>query len=97
MALKRLTHTFVKTITREGRYGDGRGGLGLSLLVKRTANGRWSKTFSQRMRINGAITTVGLGSYPVVTLADARIKVLDNARRVAQGEDIRKHAPQPRP
>ena len=93
MALKRLTHTFVKTITHPGRYGDGRGGLGLSLLVKRTANGRWSKTFSQRLRINGAITSVGLGSFPVVTLAEAREKVLDNVRRVAQGEDIRKPGP----
>ena len=76
MASKRLTHTFVKNCTHPGRYGDGRGGLGLTLLVKRTSNGMWSKTFSQRLRINGAITSVGLGSFPVVTLAEAREKVL---------------------
>ena len=93
MASKRLTHTFVKTITHPGRYGDGRGGMGLSLLVKRTANGMWSKTFSQRLRINGAITSIGLGSFPIVTLAEAREKVLDNARRVRRGEDIRKPPP----
>ena len=34
----RLTHNFVRSVTTEGRYGDGRGGLGLSLLVKRTAS-----------------------------------------------------------
>ena len=94
---KILNHNFVKFVTRAGRYGDGRGGFGLSLLVKPTSDGKWSKTWSQRLRINGAITTVGLGSFPVVTLAQARVKVLDNARRVAHGEDIRKHAPQPRP
>ena len=29
-----LSATFVKTVKTPGRYGDGRGGLGLSLLVK---------------------------------------------------------------
>ena len=90
---KRLTHTAVKSIAQPGRYGDGRGGLGLSLLVKKTANGRWSKTWSQRIRINGKLVTLGLGSFPVVTLAMARETTLDNARRVAQGEDIRKPPP----
>ena len=89
----RLTHTFVKSVTRPGRYGDGRGGLGLSLLVKKTVAGRCSKTWAQRLRINRKITTMGFGSYPVVTLADARIRALDNARRVYQGEDILKPPP----
>ena len=90
---RRLTHTAVKSIAQPGRYGDGRGGLGLSLLVKKTANRRWSKTWSQRIRINGKLVTRGLGSFPVVTLAMARETALDNARRVAQGEDILKPAP----
>ena len=51
----RLTHALVKSVATEGRYGDGRGGLGLSLLVKRTANGRWSKTWSQRIRVKGKV------------------------------------------
>lgn len=94
---KRLTRTLVKSIARPGRYGDGRGGMGLSLLVKRTANGRWSKSWSQRLRINGKIVTVGLGSFPVITLAHAREKALENARRAAQGEEIRKRTQQPGP
>ena len=89
----RLTHTFVKSVTRPGRYGDGRGGLGLSLLVKKKAAGGYSKTWSQRLRIGQKIATMGLGSFPVVLLADVRKRVLDNARRVYQGEDILKPPP----
>ena len=90
----RLTHRFVQSLATEGRYGDGRGGLGLSLLVKRTKNGRWSKTWSQRIRIRNKIAMIGLGSFPAVTLAMARDKALANARRVEQGEDILKPPPQ---
>ena len=89
----RLTHNFVKSAATEGRYGDARGGHGLSLLVKRTANGRWSKSWSQRIRIGGKLATLGLGSFPAVTLAMARDRALDNARRVESGEDIRKPPP----
>ncbi len=84
-----LTAAFVRTINRPGRYGDGRGGNGLSLLVKPTANGRWSKTWSQRVKIGGRATNVGLGSYPVITLAEARAQALENARAVAVGKDPR--------
>ena len=89
----RLTHNFVRSVATEGRYGDGRGGLGLSLLVKRTANGRWSKTWSQRIRVKGKVAMLGMGSFPSVSLAMARDKALDNARRVESGEDIRKPPP----
>ena len=93
MKSTRLTHSFVKSVTRPGRYGDGRGGLGLSVLVKKNAAGGLNKTWSQRLRIGQKIATMGLGSFPVVTLADARKRVLDNARRVYRGEDILKPPP----
>ena len=86
----RLTAAFVSSVTRPGRYGDRRGGHGLSLRVKPTKAGKPSKTWSQRIRINGKLKQLGLGSYPVVTLARAREKALDNARRVERGEDISK-------
>ena len=86
----RLTTAFVSSVTRPGRYGDRRGGHGLTLRVKPTQRGGWSKTWSQRIRINGKPFQPGLGSYPVVTLARAREKALDNARRVERGEDISK-------
>jgi len=83
-----LAATFVKTVRRPGRYGDGRGGHGLSLLVKATRiEGRLSKTWSQRLRINGRETNLGLGSYPAVTLAEARRRALDNRQAIEEGRN----------
>ena len=87
---KMLSAAFVKTITIPGRYGDGRGGHGLSLLVRPTATGRISKTWSQRLRIAGKPCNIGLGSYPIVTLADARKAALENRQAVARGRDPRR-------
>ena len=86
---KPLTAAFVKTVIRPGRYGDGRGGLGVSLLVRAMSNGRWSKTWSQRLQIGGRPVMIGLGAYPVVGLADARAKALRNAREREAGRDPR--------
>ncbi|MXX33150.1 MAG: tyrosine-type recombinase/integrase [Gemmatimonadetes bacterium] len=86
---KRLNATFVKSVKRPGRYGDGRGGHGLSLLVKPTQSGRLSKTWAQRLHIDGRAVNVGLGPYPVVTLADARKAALENRRVTYRGGDPR--------
>ena len=86
---KRLSASFVRTVNVPGRYGDGRGGFGVSLLVKANTSGGFSKTFSQRLRIGGKPVMIGLGAYPVVTLARAREKALKNARLVEQGKDPR--------
>ena len=86
---KQLSATFVKAIRRPGRYGDGRGGYGLSMLVKPTSTGRISKTWAQRLYINGQAVNLGLGAYPVVTLGEARAKALENRRAVARGMDPR--------
>lgn len=87
--LRTLTAVFVRTVNQPGRYGDGRGGYGLSLLVRATRNGRLSKTWSQRVYINGKPAMIGLGSYPIVTLAEARAKCVENRRAVEQGRDLR--------
>ena len=84
---KILSASFVKSVNRPGRYGDGHGGFGLSLLVKPMVNGRLSKSWAQRLRIGGRPVNVGLGSYPVVSLAEARAKALENRQAVAQGRD----------
>ena len=84
-----MSATFVKTVTRPGRYGDGRGGLGLSLLVKPSSSRGLSKSWAQRVRIGGQLVSLGLGSYPVVTLARARAKALENARAAESGADPR--------
>ncbi len=44
-----LAAAFVCNVNKPGRYGDGRGGYGLSLLVRATRNGQPSKTWSQRL------------------------------------------------
>ena len=84
-----LSAAFVRTISRPGVYGDGRGGRGLSLRVHRTLDGRITKTWRQRVRIEGRLTSIGLGPYPEVTLAEARQKALNNSRGVRLGQDPR--------
>ena len=86
---KTLTAAFVRTVKAAGRYGDGRGSHGLSLLVKPTANGRISKSWTQRAKINGRFTSIGLGPFPLVTLAEAREAALQNARELRAGRDPR--------
>ena len=61
--------------------------------LKPMANGRISKSWSQRLLINGKPVNVGLGSYPVVSLAQARQKALENKQALVMGKDIRKHTP----
>ena len=87
-----LSATFVKTVNAPGRYGDGRGGLGLSLLVRIAAQGHVTKCWTQSVRIGGRPTSVGLGRYPVVTLALARRKALENAQAIAEGRDPRRRS-----
>ena len=87
---KTLSPAFVKGVTRLGRYGDGRGGHGLSLVVRPTKiKGRLSKAWVQRIRVNGRETNLGLGSYPGVTLAEARRRALRNRRAVEEGRNPR--------
>ena len=87
-----LSATFVRNVNVPGRYGDGRGGLGLSLLVKPASRGGFSKSWSQSVRLAGKPTSIGLGRYPVVTLAMARDRALDNARAIAEGRDPRRRS-----
>ena len=87
-----LSATFVKTVKTPGRYGDGRGGLGLSLLVRTAARGHITKCWTQSVRMEGRPTSIGLGRYPVVTLALARQRALENAQAIAEGRDPRRRA-----
>ena len=85
-----LSATFVKNVNAPGRYGDGRGGLGLGLLVRPATHGGLNKSWTQSVRIDDRPTSLGLGRYPVVTLAMARERALDNARAIARGHDPRR-------
>ena len=86
---RHLSASFVRTVKVPGRYGDGRGGYGLYLRVYRQADGRLAKSWAQRIQIGGRRTNLGLGRYPIVSLAEARAKALENRRVVEQGRDPR--------
>ena len=62
----------------------------MSLLVKGTTNGRLSKSWAQRLRIEGQAFNIGLGSFPGVTLSEARKRALANLRKVEEGGDPRR-------
>lgn len=85
---KRLTASFVKSVQAPGRYGDGHGAFGLSLMVRRMRNRRWSKNWNQRVVLDGKVTSLGLGAYPLVTLQEAREHALLNAREIRQGRRL---------
>ena len=98
----RLDTSFVKNVTETGRYSDGPGAYGLSLLVRATAWGGLTRRFQQRVTIDGRRTNLALGSFPLVTLAQARELAFDNARSLSkgatlpvQGERQREAAPAP--
>ena len=82
----RLSTRFVETIQEPGRYGDGRGSGGLSLRVKLTARGELAKSWGQRISIDGRPRNLGLGSWPHVTLAEARQKCALNLLARQRGE-----------
>ena len=76
-----LSDRAVKAATAPGRMFDGNG---LFLLV--TERGpNVSKVWKQRIMVNGHRQELGLGRYPVVTLAKARDKALANLRTVDDG------------
>ena len=88
-----LTAVFVRNVNTPGRYGDGRGGHGLSILVERRKNGRLAKRWAQRIKLDNRYTSLGLGSYPAVTLAEARRRALRNRQSVEEGHNPRQSVP----
>ena len=75
----RLTARKIETAS-PGKHEDGDG---LRLFVASTKAKRWVFRFS----INGKRREMGLGSYPVISLAKARDLALDYRRKIAQGID----------
>ena len=74
-----LSATFVKTVNVPGRYGDGRGGLGPeSPRPARLPQPRRQVLDAERPH-RRQTHRLGLGRYPVVTLALARQRALENA------------------
>ena len=88
---KRLSQAFCQSVKRAGRYGDGRGGNGLALLVRdRLDNGVLTKSWIQQLwPRDGKTVNVGLGALASVSLADARAQAAANAARLRAGEPVR--------
>ena len=85
-----LTHAKVKALKTPGRHGDG-GGLYLNV-----AKGG-SKSWVQRIAIDGRRRDVGLGGFPAVSLAKARERAAQNRDAIADGRDpvAEKRTPKP--
>lgn len=89
-ARKRLTATFVAEVATPGTYGDGgRGSHGLALRVRESKRGGVTKSWVQRLSINGRPTHIGLGPTWLVSLAEARKSALENRRKAGKGDDPR--------
>jgi len=65
---------------KAGSHSDG-GGLILKL------NGKGAANWMHRYQMNGKRRDMGLGGYPLVSLADARAKVADARKLIADGID----------
>ena len=75
-----LSAAFVRQVAKAGRYSDGHG---LYLEVDTSGRRRWI----QRLVIRGRRSELGLGSFPLVTLKDARERALPNRRLARAGGD----------
>lgn len=82
MAQGKLTAVFVRNTKQPGKYHDG-GGIGLFLWVKVGGGKFWV----QRVTIEGKRREIGLGSFPLVSLGEAREMATDNKRKARQGEN----------
>ena len=78
--MAQLTVAKVKAINNPGRHGDGAG------LYLNVAPGG-SKSWIQRIVIDGRRRDIGLGGYPAVGLAEARSRAAANRTAVAEGRD----------
>lgn len=73
----KLTAAKIKSLSNPGLYGDG------GTLYLNVAPGG-SKSWIQRITINGKRRDIGLGGYPLVSLAEARDEAFQN-RKLARG------------
>ena len=75
--MAKLSVAKVRALSRPGRYSDGG-----TLILNVTPGG--SKSWIQRVTVDGVRRDIGLGSFPLVSLAEARDKAFEN-RRLARG------------
>ena len=78
----RLTVAKIRSVRTPGRYGDG----GTLYLVVSPGG---SKSFVQRLTIDGVRHDIGLGGWPLTSLAEAREVAFENRRIAHKGGDPR--------
>ena len=76
----KLTVATVKSLSKPGRHGDG------GTLFLNVAPGG-SKSWTQRLTIDGKRRDIGLGGFPLVSLAEARDKAFENRKLARAGGD----------
>ena len=87
---KKLSAQYLNSNLDAGRYYDDNG-TGLNIHVRKSG----SKNWSQRLRINGKQIELGLGSYPIVPLTEARSLAAKNKALSAQGINPKTHKEKP--
>ena len=78
-----LTDTLIRTFKPTGKVVKLYDGGGLLLRVSPLGKKNWQFKYSRQ----GKQTTAGLGSYPAVTLKEAREKALELRKALSQGKD----------
>ena len=77
---KKLSAQYLNSNLEAGRYYDD-SGTGLHIHVRKSG----SKSWSQKIRFRGKQLELGLGSYPTVSLAEARRKAAENKALASKG------------
>ncbi len=76
----KLTAAFVRSVREPGRYGDGD-----TLFLRVTPSG--TRSWIQRLTIEGRRHDIGLGSVPVVSLEKARRRAFENRVAISDGRN----------
>ena len=88
---KRLTAQLLNTNMETGRHYDD-SGTGLHIYVRKSG----SKSWSQKIRFGGKQLELGLGNYPMVSLAEARRVAAENKALAQRGINPKTERTKPR-
>ena len=82
--MERLTAKRAETLRKPGRY---RVGDTVYLVVARGRKGQVNKRWVQRLHVQGKRRDISIGTYPAVTLSEARERAHDNRLTAKRGGD----------
>ena len=85
--VRKLTAAAISGISEPGRYSANCHGLAL-LVRRRVGEPGMSMSWSQRIRVDGKATNVGLGPYPLIAMTMAKAHATANAVAVHCNEQI---------